>query len=234
MFVVAQGIMKAYGGKAVLQDISFGQEKGQLLCLLGPNGSGKTTLLDILALAVRPDAGQLRLAGLDALANPTPARRLIGYVPQDIALFSELSVEENLLSWSRQRGRAAKQAVATMMQELNLTALRRKKVRELSGGMKRRVNLAVALLDNPAFLVLDEPLAGVDMENEANILHILEQCKAQGVTIIISDHRADRLLSLMDTALVLCEGSCVFYGSRDELLQHGADVNDALRQILAV
>jgi ABC-2 type transport system ATP-binding protein len=228
----ANGIEKSYGHKAVLHNISFSLHSGKSLCLFGPNGSGKSTLLDILALAIKPAKGRILFFGIDALLRPQDVRASIGYVPQDIALFFELTVRENLLCWSRKRGREALADCESIMTALGLHPISRKRIRELSGGMKRRVNLAVALLDSPKLLVLDEPFANVDAENTMSMLTLLEKKKAEGTAILISDHSALRLLPLMDTAMVLHEGEAVFFGGREALLRHGSDADAAILNIV--
>ncbi|NCB50664.1 MAG: ABC transporter ATP-binding protein [Clostridia bacterium] len=229
----ARDITKAYGSRTVLRVAELSLGKGAALCLFGPNGSGKSTLLDILALAAKPDGGTFVIGGTDALSDPRAVRGTIGYAPQDIALFDELTVFENLLCWSRDSGAAAKADVERVMEEMMLSALRKKRVRELSGGMKRRVNLAVALLGSPSLLVLDEPFAGMDFEVIDNTLSLLAAQKAKGVALLLSDHSASRPLPLLDKVMVLREGIAVFNGSRGDFLALSSGADDALRLILA-
>ena len=228
----AEGVRKAYKRRTVLEDAALAVDAGKSVCLFGPNGSGKSTLLDILALASRPEAGSIVLDGADALRDPRTAREKIGYVPQDIALFQELTVLENLQCWAKGSRAESRAAAERVMEELLLTSIRRKRVGELSGGMKRRVNLAAALLGTPRLLVLDEPFAGVDFEHTENMLEVLHRRKESGTALLISDHSAHRLLPLMDGVLVLREGRTLFSGTRDEFLQGGDDADGALRALL--
>lgn len=228
----AREIKKSYGSRIVMEVAELSLGTGAALCVFGPNGSGKSTLLDILALAVKPDGGKLIIGGADALFDPRAVRGIIGYAPQDIALFDELTVTENLLCWSRDSGAAAKTDVERVMAEMMLSELRKKRVRDLSGGMKRRVNLAVALLGTPALLVLDEPFAGMDFEAIENTLTLLETQKKKGVALILSDHSTSRPLPLMDKVLVLREGTAVYSGSREDFLSLGGGADEALRRIL--
>ena len=229
----ARDLTKTYGSKTVLRVAELSLGSGAALCLFGPNGSGKSTLLDILALAVRPDGGSLVIGGKDALSDPRTVRGTIGYAPQDIALFDELTVSENLLCWSRDSGAAAKADTERVMEELSLSALRKKRVRDLSGGMKRRVNLAAALLGAPTLLVLDEPFAGMDFEAIENTLSLLAEQKKKGVSILLSDHSASRPLPLLDKVMVLREGKAVYCGFREDFLAIGGGADASLRQMIA-
>ena len=176
----AEGLCKSYGTVNALCEVSFSLKRGEVLGLFGLNGSGKSTLLDIVALAAKPDAGQIIFDGLDVNSNLTAVRRRIGYVPQEIALFEELTVCENLLCWSKLPGKKAKARAVEVAEKLNLHEIYGKKVAELSGGMKRRVNLAVALLGDPELMVLDEPFAGVDTDNTDGIEKVLKEMAERG------------------------------------------------------
>jgi ABC-2 type transport system ATP-binding protein len=205
------GICRQYGRKAVLKDISFSLEKGQVLGLLGPNGSGKTTLLEITALAARPNAGSILMNGIDILSRPGPVRPLIGYVPQDIALFEELTVMDNLLCWSQLPREQSHARIDEISAALSLKVIAGQKVSTLSGGMKRRVNLGVALLGYPSLLVLDEPFSGVDMDHREIMQDFLKHLAVLGVSQIISGHSMEDLLPLSDKIMVLSSGQVHFY-----------------------
>jgi ABC-2 type transport system ATP-binding protein len=221
----ARGICRQYGRKPVLREVTFSLGKGQILGLLGPNGSGKTTLLEILALAARPDAGSILLDGADILPRPGPVRPLIGYVPQDIALFEELSVMDNLHCWCRLPKSQARVRIAEVTSALSLEAIARQKVSTLSGGMKRRVNLGVALLGYPSLLVLDEPFSGVDIDHREIMQLFLKQLASLGVSQIISGHSLEDLLPLADQIMVLRGGQTVFYDDVGVFRQWMADAS---------
>lgn len=212
----AREICRSYGRKRVLQSISYSLNRGQVLGLFGPNGSGKTTLLEIAALASKPSAGQLLHHGEAFLTRVAKIRPLIGYVPQDIALFEELTVMDNLRCWSRLPRDRAKVRIVEVSALLNLEAIIGQRVMTLSGGMKRRVNLAVAMLGNPSLLVLDEPFAGVDYEHQEIMRKVLARLSGAGVSQIISSHHVDDLLPLLDQIMVLRDGRLLYYGSRDD------------------
>ena len=210
-------LSKSYGKQKVLQDVSFALGEGRVLVILGPNGAGKTTLIKILALIARPDSGTLCIGGQDALRDTRQLRPLIGYVPQDVALFEDLSVRDNLMCWSGQRGKPARAQAERLIEELDLSSFASKKISALSGGMKRRVNLAVAMLDEPKVLILDEPLVGVDIEQRQLILGSLRKLRQSGVSMIVASHHAEEMMSLADEFMVMKDGKILFLGSADAL-----------------
>lgn len=228
----AKGITKAYGRKTVLKDAELLLEQGSALCVFGANGSGKSTLLDILALAARPDSGSLLINGQNALSDPRQLRRCIGYAPQDIALFEELTVKENLIVWSTGDRKKSEDSACRIMDELMLANYARKKIRELSGGQKRRVNLAVALLGDPDLLVLDEPFAGMDIESVDITMRLLIRHKKRGAGIVLSDHNAGRPLELLDQVMILREGDTIYNASSSDFVRLGMSADQTLRRIL--
>ncbi len=233
-FIRAEGLSKKYGESYALKDVSFTLEHGEIMGLFGLNGSGKSTLLDILALAARPDSGHIYMGGAEVSFNMSAARRRIGYVPQEIALFEELTVRENLLCWSRLPGKKARQRASETAMRLNLTDFYSKKVSALSGGMKRRVNLAVALLGEPELLVLDEPFAGVDTDNTHWIEQLLMEMADAGASIIVSGHSPEQMMPLLDRILVLSDAETVWHGDKRSFLNEAetAGVNRTLQNII--
>lgn len=229
-----EGISKKYAKVNALKDVSFSINHGEVLGLFGQNGSGKSTLLDIIALAAKPDEGHIYFDGAEVNTNLTAVRRRIGYVPQEIALFEELTVRENLLCWSRLPGKKAKARVDEISEKLNLSVISEKKVSELSGGMKRRVNLAVALLGEPELIVLDEPFAGVDTDNTDGIEKVLGQLAASGTAQIVSGHSAEQMLPLIDKLLVLSLGQAVYFADKQSFLSQadGIGINQFMQNII--
>ena len=230
----AEGLSRSYGAVNALCEVSFSLNRGEVLGLFGQNGSGKSTLLDIVALAAKPDAGKIVFDGLEAGANLTAVRRHIGYVPQEIALFEELTVRENLLCWSRLPGKKAKERAREVSEALNLSDISRKKVAELSGGMKRRVNLAVALLGEPELIILDEPFAGVDTDNTDGIEKRLRELADSGTAQIISGHSPEQMLPLIDKVLVLSHGEIVYFDDKDAFVRaaEGIGINKMMQNII--
>ena len=223
-FLRAVDISRKYGTVTALDNVSFSLNRGEILGLFGKNGSGKSTLLDIIALAAKADGGQILFEGEEVGSNLTSARRRIGYVPQEIALFEELTVRENLLCWSKLPGKKAKSRAWEVSEKLNLAEIYKKKVSELSGGMKRRVNLAVALLGDPELMVLDEPFAGVDTDNTDGIVNVLKELAKHGTAQIVSGHSPEQMLPLIDRVLVLSCGQIAYLGDKQEFLRAAENV----------
>ena len=235
--IEAAELTKSYGKQKVLSGVSFTLEEGCVMGILGPNGAGKTTLIKLLALLARPDGGTLRIGGYDALRDAKLVRPFIGYVPQDVALFEDLTVRDNLMCWSGKTGAAARAQAERLIEELCLTSFASKKVSALSGGMKRRVNLAVAMLDGPKVLILDEPLVGVDIEQRQLINTSLKKLAQSGVTQIIASHHAEEMMALADEFMVMKDGEIMFLGSAEQLLemktrQGGATLEEVLLKML--
>jgi ABC-2 type transport system ATP-binding protein len=217
--IEAVGLSKSYGKQKVLNNVSFTLGEGRVLGILGPNGAGKTTLIKILALLASPDSGSLAIDGQDVRGAHGRLRPLIGYVPQDVALFEDLSVRDNLLCWTGQKGRRAREQADRLISQLNLSTFAKKKISALSGGMKRRVNLAVALLDAPKVLILDEPLVGVDIEQRQQITQTLKTLAQNGITQIIASHHVDEMMALADDFLVMKDGEVIFTGDAGTLVE---------------
>lgn len=232
--IEAIDLTKAYRKQKVLGGVSFTLGKGRILGILGPNGAGKTTLIRILALLTRPDGGSLKINGFDAAAQSRQIRPLIGYVPQDIALFEDLSVRDNLMCWSEKKGREAKKQAERLINELNLSAFAYKKISALSGGMKRRANLAVALLDDPGLLILDEPLVGVDIEQRQQITESLKKLALTGMTQIIASHHVDEIVTLADEIMVIKDGLILFLGTSKRLIdiRNSQGINATLEEVI--
>lgn len=210
--IIAKNINKSYGKTAILHGISLSVKKGSALAVAGENGAGKTTLLKILATASEPDSGELFIGGEDALSQPAKARELIGYVPQGIALMQELSVKDNLYYWMKSKD---ENVYRWVLKTIGLEGMEKRKVSKLSGGMKRRLNLGASLVLCPQILILDEPLAGVDIANRRKIIDSLCTLKKQGITIIFTSHYIEEMSTLADDFYALRDGACTYYGSID-------------------
>lgn len=212
--VIADGLTKSYGRTAYLSGVSLNVKKGSALAVAGENGAGKTTLLKILATASRPDSGTLLIDGIDACAFPARARERLGFVPQGIALMQELTVKDNLYYWMKTKDESVYRRTLGIT---GLEGMERKKVSKLSGGMKRRLNIAASLVLCPSLLILDEPLAGVDIASRRKIIENLCDLKAQGVTIIFTSHYIEEMSMLADELIALRAGRATYYGGMDFL-----------------
>lgn len=210
--VIADNISKSYGGTTYLSGISLRLEKGRALAVVGENGAGKTTLLKILATASRPDTGTLFIDGTDAIAEPARVREKIGFVPQGIALMQELTVKDNLYYWMKVKDETAYKRTLDI---IGLEGKEKRKVSKLSGGMKRRLNIGASLVLSPSLLILDEPLAGVDIANRRRIIAKLGELKARGVTIIFTSHYIEEMSILADELIALRAGKVTYSGGME-------------------
>ena len=198
-FVVAKDLHKSFDGLKAVGGVSFTIYKGEIFGLLGPNGAGKTTTIRMLSTVLEPDRGDITIGGYSVLRNGDEARRLIGVCPQDLALYEDLSALDNLIFFGRMEGLDSKAARSQAMGNLELVGLEeraKEKVAKFSGGMKRRINLAIALMGHPQLLFLDEPTVGIDPQSRNNIFDTIEGLQKQGMTVLYTTHymeEADRL-----------------------------------------
>ena len=203
--IEAKELVKKYGSFVAVNHLSLSLNTGETVVLLGPNGSGKSTLLGMLSLTSKPDEGTVTVDGLSG----KNAKKKIAYAPQEIVLFEELTTMENLLSWSSLKGKEAKERAEYLISELDMENFRKKRVDRLSGGQRRRVNLAVALMGDYDYILMDEPLAGIDEHGGECIKHLLETEKEKGRGILFSEHNPTILLPLMDRKLTIDGGNFV-------------------------
>lgn len=215
-------VTKAFGDKVALQEVSLAIPAGICYGLLGPNGAGKTTLISILTGTQRADGGTVTLGG--ELIDPDRHRvkRQLGYVPQDLALYEDLSAQENLRFFGglyRLTGRELQIRIEEGLELSGLTDRRTGRVSEFSGGMKRRLNLAIALLHRPAFLVLDEPTVGVDPQSRNLIFEALERLVQSGLTILYTTHYMEEVERLCDRVAIMDGGRVVAEDRKSELLR---------------
>ena len=212
----AQHLAKTFDKIRAVDDVSFAVKAGEIYGLLGPNGAGKTTLISMIAGLLKPDAGQVFVAGNDFWSDPQQAKKIMGVVPQEIAIYEELSAQENLEFWGRIAGltkAAARQRAGELLEALSLTDRARDPVRTYSGGMKRRVNLGCALLHRPRLLLLDEPTVGIDPQARMNLLEFIRHLCAEGTAVLYTTHYLEEAESLcqrigiIDRGKVLAEGT---------------------------
>ncbi len=209
--IKVNNITKSYGKHKILNNISFEIQKGEIIGLAGPNGAGKSTLLNILALLNMPDSGEYYIDKKCVDEDIDYVRSVIGYVPQDIALFDELTVHDNLLYWSRYSNKKARLKAQEIGERLDLCNLFSKKIKKLSGGMKRRINLAVGLINEPKILILDEPMVGIDEKHCNEIFSYFKELSQQGITQIISGHYTEQLMNISNRVLYINEGEVRFF-----------------------
>ena len=208
----AHGLKKSYGSVVAVDGVSLHAATGETVGLLGPNGAGKTTTVSIIAGLVRPDAGSVKIDGRVLAGDADPNKRRIGLVPQDLALFDELPARENLLLFAALydlSGAGANRAIGEALELVGLAERSRDRVRTFSGGMKRRLNLAAALLHDPQILLLDEPTVGVDPQSRNAIFENLETLKQRGKTLLYTTHYMEEAERLCDRVIIIDHGKVI-------------------------
>ncbi|MDP4788504.1 MAG: LPS export ABC transporter ATP-binding protein [Haliea sp.] len=228
----ASNLAKAYRGRKVVIDVSLELSSGQIVGLLGPNGAGKTTCFYMVVGIISADAGRIELNGEDitSLAMHDRARRGLGYLPQEASIFRKLSVQDNLLAILETRpdlNKADRKAHCDrLLEEFHLTHLRNSLGQALSGGERRRVEIARALATEPDFILLDEPFAGVDPISVSDIKDIIIHLRKRGIGVLITDHNVRDTLDICERAYIVGEGHIIAEGNAQEVLD-----NPRVRQV---
>jgi len=226
--LVVDQVSKRFGGLDVITDVSFSVESGSRLALIGPNGAGKTTCFYMMVGLVRRDGGSIRLNETDISAMPMHerARLGIGYLPQEPSVFRKLSVYENILAILEARNDLTdtlrKRRAEELMEEFGVSHKRNTAGISLSGGERRRVEIARALAVEPAFILLDEPFAGIDPISVGDIQSIIRHLKTIGIGVLITDHNVRETLGICDRAYILSEGKVLAAGGPDAILNNAA------------
>jgi len=218
--ISARGLRKAYGDLVVLDGVDLDVERGHVLALLGPNGAGKTTIVRILATLLAPDAGTAHVAGHDVLSDPTQVRAAISLTGQDVALDDLLTGEENMRLMARlahvPRAEVRSRS-AELLEQFGLTDAARRLVRTYSGGMRRRLDLAVSLLGRPQVLFLDEPTTGLDPRSRNELWDVIRGAVAAGATVLLTTQYLEEADQLADRVAVIDHGRIIAQGTADEL-----------------
>jgi ABC-2 type transport system ATP-binding protein len=215
------GLRKAFGDRVAVDDVGFTIARGETYGLLGPNGAGKTTTISMVCGLLERDGGEVTVAGRPLSPRSTDAKAALGLVPQDVALYDDLSARENLRFFGRLQGLEGRELAARVDAVLDLVGLAdraKDRVAEFSGGMKRRANIAVGLLHRPQLLVLDEPTVGVDPQSRNAILSSVEVLGGEGLSVLYTTHYMEEAERLCDRIGILDEGRLVAEGTRRELL----------------
>ncbi len=213
-------LSKAFGSVQAVADVSFTVRPGEIYGLLGPNGAGKTTTISMICGLLQPDGGRITVAGQALAADPQAAKRVMGVVPQELALYEELGAAENLEFWGRLAGldaRTARARAAELLAALALADRAKDPVKTFSGGMKRRVNLGCALLHRPRLILLDEPTVGIDPQARLNILEFIRGLRADGVGVLYTTHYLEEAESLCDRIGIVDHGRMHAEGTLREL-----------------
>ncbi|QJQ05907.1 LPS export ABC transporter ATP-binding protein [Undibacterium piscinae] len=235
--LVVQGLQKRYGARQVVRDVSLQVKSGEVVGLLGPNGAGKTTSFYMIVGLVPSDAGKIDVDGVDISHLPIHQRAAIGlsYLPQEASVFRKLSVEDNIRAvlelQKDEHGRYLKKPVIeqrldTLLADLQIEGIRENQALSLSGGERRRVEIARALATNPRFVLLDEPFAGVDPIAVIEIQRIVRFLKERGIGVLITDHNVRETLGICDHACIINQGAVLASGSPDEIIS-----NESVRRV---
>ncbi len=219
-FLLAENLHKSFNGLKAVDGVSFTIDREEIFGLLGPNGAGKTTTIRILSTILPADRGDVTISGHSVRRDADAVRRLIGVCPQELALYPEMSALENLVFFGRMVGLDGKEARAQAMANLELMGLgdrAKGKVDKFSGGMKRRVNLAVALMGNPSLLFLDEPTVGIDPQSRNMIYETIEGLRDRGMTILYTTHYMEEAERLCQRVAIMDGGRIVALDTPDEL-----------------
>ena len=234
--LIVSGLQKSYGSRQVVRDVALQVESGEVIGLLGPNGAGKTTSFYMIVGLVPSDAGIIELDGVNISRQPIHKRAQLGlsYLPQEASVFRKLSVEDNIravLELQRIDGKSLsktqiEQRLDTLLADLQIEKLRENQAMSLSGGERRRVEIARALATNPRFVLLDEPFAGVDPIAVIEIQRIVRFLKERGIGVLITDHNVRETLGICDRAYIINQGAVLASGSPDEII-----ANESVRRV---
>ena len=222
--LVVTGLAKTFGKRQVVRDVSISLQRGEVVGLLGPNGAGKTTCFYMIMGLIPTDGGSISIDGANVTTLPMyqRARLGLGYLPQEASIFRGMTVEENIMAVVELvvRDRDERHAqVDALLSELNITHLREQAATSLSGGERRRVEIARALASKPSFMLLDEPFTGIDPLSVADISDLVGYLKDRGLGVLITDHQVRETLQIVDRASIIYEGSVLFEGTPDAVLQ---------------
>ncbi len=234
-FLTAENLHKSFNGLDAVNGVSFTIRKGEIFGLLGPNGAGKTTIIRILSSVLKPDKGDVIVAGYSIKSNADAVRSLIAVCPQELALYQDLSALDNLIFFGRMVGLNSKEAHTQAIGYLELMGLKeraRQKVNKFSGGMKRRVNLAISLMGHPRLLFLDEPTVGIDPQSRNNIYETIEKLQDKGMTMLYTTHHMEEADRLCDRVAIMDGGKILALDTPQELkVRHGESEKATLEDV---
>jgi len=218
--LTTDNLQKSFGDQAAVRGVSFGIRRGEVFSLLGPNGAGKTTTISMLSCLLAPTGGDAQVDGHSVLREPAAVKRLIGVVPQDIALYLPLTARENLMFWGQMyglSGSALRRRVDEVLEVVGLKDRARDRVGTYSGGMQRRINIAVGLLHKPQIVFMDEPTVGIDPQSRRNILDMVKDLNRQGMTVLYTTHYMEEAQELSNRIGIIDHGKLIALGTLDEL-----------------
>lgn len=218
--LVAKNLSKSYKEVKALNNVSLSIKEGELYGLLGPNGAGKTTTISILSSLLKPDSGEILYQGKSLYENLSESKRMIGVVPQEIALYEDLTAIENLKFWGTLygiKGKKLQSKIEELLEFLGLSDRKNHKIKTYSGGMKRRINIAAALLHNPKIVFMDEPTVGIDPQSRNLIFEVIQELHSRGLTMIYTTHYMEEAERLCDRIGIIDQGEIIAEGNLEEL-----------------
>ncbi|MFZ6029840.1 MAG: ATP-binding cassette domain-containing protein [Chloroflexota bacterium] len=222
LLVQISNLAKQYPGAAepAVKGISFGIREGEIFSLLGPNGAGKTTTISMLCTLLQPTQGDAEVGGYSVVKNPMAVKKLIGTVPQELALYEQLTARQNLQFWGQMyslSGKALEARIEEVLAQINLADRANDKVEKYSGGMKRRLNIAIGLLHKPKLVFMDEPTVGIDPQSRRSILDMVKGLRDQGMTVLYTTHYMEEAAELSDRVGIIDHGKLIALGTQKEL-----------------
>lgn len=214
-------LRKGFGNRVAVKGVSFHVKRGELFGLLGPNGAGKSTVISMICGLLQPDQGDVLVDGISVLKQPVKVKEKIGVVPQDIALYGDMSALDNLLFWGQMYGLSRKKALKKAEEVLEVVGLsdrKKDKLAGFSGGMKRRINIGAAIMHEPELLIMDEPTVGIDPQSRNHILEMVKSFNARGMTVIYTSHYMEEVEYLCSRIAIMDEGEIIALGTKEELV----------------
>ena len=219
--IEVKNITKRFNDKLVLDNVSYEVNEGEIFGFIGPNGAGKSTLINIMTTLLIPDSGTIKICGYDILKEPIKAKECIGYVPQDLALIEDLNAYDNLEFFGALyglKGKVLKERIKESLKVTGLEKTKKQKVKKFSGGMKRRLNIAVAIMHHPKVLILDEPTVGVDPQSRNHLFSFIKNiCKEWGTTIVYTSHYMEEVEELCKRVFIMDLGKEISYGEKGDI-----------------
>ena len=217
-----QNLQKSFGDFVAVKRVNFEVQQGEIFSLLGPNGAGKSTTISMLACLLQPTGGDACVMGNSIVRDPQKVKSVIGVVPQDIALYGDLSARENLIFWGKMyglRGNDLAKRVDEVLEIIGLVERQKDRVDKFSGGMKRRVNIGAALMHKPAVIIMDEPTVGIDPQSRRHILDNIKELNSQGMTVLYTTHYMEEAQELSDHIAIMDQGEVIACGTHAELVK---------------
>lgn len=218
--IEVRGLTKYFGEFKAVNNINFSIKKGDIFGFLGPNGAGKSTTINIMSTILQSNSGTVFIDGINLKENPDACKKLIGVVPQEISLYNEFTAYNNLLFWGKLYGiplKELKQKILTILDLIGLLDRKDDLIKTFSGGMKRRINIAAAILHNPKILFMDEPTVGVDPQSRNRIFEVVQALNKQGMTIVYTTHYMEEVERLCNKIAIIDEGTIIAQGTLTEL-----------------